>query len=133
AWVDAINAAYERGTAMFAAESDFFSLVFEPLKPHGILVPASPVYPAGFRRVMGVTGVTADDRSYGCNFLSRLLLHPGDLMKWAFRGSYGADGTSTVLFRPNRKPDPSQTWRQGELRPRPIAAPSPNVPWLTVR
>ena len=60
---DAINAAYDRGTAMFAAESDFFSLAFDPIQPRGVLIPASPVYPAGFRRVIGVTGVTADGRS----------------------------------------------------------------------
>jgi subtilisin family serine protease len=133
AWVDAINAAYERGTAMFAAESDFFSIIPEPFRPKGILVPASPVYPAGFRRVIGVTGVTADKRSYARNTVGRLLSAPQDFLKWAFRGSYGSDGTSTVLFRPNRKPDPSQVWRQGQLRPHPIAAYSPNVPWLSVR
>jgi Subtilase family len=46
AWVDAVNAAYERGTAMFAAESDFFSLMPDPFPPNGIIIPASPVYPA---------------------------------------------------------------------------------------
>jgi hypothetical protein len=49
------------------------------------------------------------------------------------RGSYGADGTSTVVFRPSKKPDESQTSRQGQLRPYPIAAYSPNIPWLSVR
>lgn len=133
AWVDAVNAAYERGTAMFAAESDFFSLMPDPFPPNGIIIPASPVYPAGFRRVVGVTGATADYRSYGRNTLSRLLRSPTSLLKWMARGSYGADGTSTVLYRPSRKPDDSQTWRQGQLRPYPIAAYSPNVPWLSVR
>jgi len=133
AWVDAINAAYERGTAMFAAESDFFSIMPEPLRPKGIFLPASPVYPAGFRRVVGVTGVTADNHSYARNTLARLVSAPKDFLLWAFRGSYGADGTSTVLLRPNQKPDPSQTWRQGELRAHPIAAYSPNIPWLSIR
>lgn len=133
AWVDAINAAYERGTAMFAAESDFFSLMPDPLPPNGILIPASPVYPAAFRRVVGVTGATADYHSYGRNTLSRLLRSPTSVLKWMARGSYGADGTSTVLFRPSRRPDDSQTWRQGQLRPYPIAAYSPNIPWLSVR
>jgi subtilisin family serine protease len=131
AWVDAVNAAYERGTAMFAAESDFFSLMADPFPPNGLLLPASPVYPAAFRRVVGVTGVTADYRSYGRNTLSRLLRSPLSLFKWMARGSYGADGTSTVLFRPSRRPDESQTRRQGERRPYPIAAYSPNIPWLT--
>jgi hypothetical protein len=49
------------------------------------------------------------------------------------RGSYGADGTSTVVFRPSKKPDESQTWRQGQLSPYPIAAYSPNIPWLSIR
>lgn len=133
AWVDAINAAYERGTAMFAAESDYFSIVPDPLRPRGLFLPASPVYPAAFRRVVGVTGVTADYRSYGRNTLPRLLRAPGQMLKWMARGSFGADGTSTVLFRPSRKADPSQIRRQGELRPHPIAAYSPNIPWLSVR
>ena len=47
AWVDAVNAAYERGTAIFAAESDFFSVMPDPFPPRGIILPASPVYPAG--------------------------------------------------------------------------------------
>jgi len=130
-WADAVNAAYERGTAMFAAESDFLSFMPDPFPPNGFILPASPVYPAAFRRVVGVTGVTADYRSYGRNTLSRLLRNPLKLVQWMLRGSYGADGTSTVLFRPSRKPDPSQTKSLGQLRPYPIAAYSPNIPWLT--
>ncbi len=133
AWVDAVNAAYERGTAMFAAEGDFFSAMPDPLPPNGIIVPASPMYPAAFRRVLGVTGVTADYHSYGRNTLGRFLKSPTALFPWMSRGSYGADGTSTVIFRPSKKPDESQTWRQGQLRPYPIAAYSPNIPWLSIR
>jgi subtilisin family serine protease len=133
AWVDAVNAAYERGTAMFAAEGDFFSAMPDPLPPNGIIVPASPMYPAAFRRVLGVTGVTADYHSYGRNTLSRFLKSPTALFRWMSRGSYGADGTSTVIFRPSKRPDESQTWRQGQLRPYPIAAYSPNIPWLSIR
>src|ERR1700720_3682788 len=29
--------------------------------------------------------------------------------------------------------DESQTWRQGQLRPYPIAAYSPNIPWIAIR
>ncbi|MEO6753148.1 MAG: S8/S53 family peptidase [Chthoniobacteraceae bacterium] len=133
AWVDAVNAAYERGTAMFAAESDFFSLAFNPFQPRGFIVPASPVYPAAFRRVIGVTGVTSDRQSYARNSLGRVLAHLGDWTKWAFRGSYGADGTNFSLLRPMSKPDPSQSKRLGQLRAQPIAAYSPNVPWITLR
>ena len=133
AWVDAVNAAYERGTAMFAAESDFFSLAFNPFKPRGFIVPASPVYPAAFRRVIGVTGVTADGQSYARNSLGRVLSHLGDWKKWAFRGSYGADGTNTSLFRPEDDADPSEIRWLGKLRPHPIAAYAPNVPWISLR
>jgi subtilisin family serine protease len=73
AWVDAVNAAYERGTAMFAAEGDFFSAMPDPLPPNGIIISASPMYPAAFRRVLGVTGVTADYHSYGRNTLGAIL------------------------------------------------------------
>ena len=133
AWVDAVNAAYERGTAMFAAESDFFSLAFNPFQPRGFIVPASPVYPAAFRRVIGVTGVTSDHQSYARNSLGRVFAHLGDWKQWAFRGSYGADGTNFSLLRPMSQPDPSQSKRLGNLRAQPIAAYSPNVPWITLR
>jgi subtilisin family serine protease len=132
AWADAVNAAYERGTAMFAAESDFFSLVPEPFRPNGLILPASPVYPAAFRRVIGVTGATADKKSYARNSLPHLLRAPWKLFSWMARGSYGADGTSSVIYRPSRKADSSETWRLGQLRPYPIAAYSPNIPWLSV-
>lgn len=133
AWADAVNAAYERGTAIFAAESDFVSLVADPLRPKGIILPSSPVYPAGFRRVVGVTGVTSDHRSYARNSLGRLLSAPSGILDWIFRGSYGADGTSTSLLHPSQTPDKSQTFRNGELHPYPVAAYSPNVPWLSIR
>jgi hypothetical protein len=118
---------------MFAAEGDFFSAMPDPLPPNGIIIPASPMYPAAFRRVLGVTGVTADYHSYGRNTLGRFLRSPTALLQWMSRGSYGADGTSTVVFRPSKQPDESQTWRQGQLRPYPIAAYSPNIPWLSIR
>jgi subtilisin family serine protease len=136
AWADAVNAAYERGTAMFAAESDFFSIVPEPFRPSGIILPASPVYPAAFARVLGVTGITADERSYARDTVPRLLHSLGSLKSlqdWIFRGSYGADGTSTVLYRPNRHADLEQRLALGDLRPYPIAAYSPNIPWLSYR
>ncbi len=133
AWVDAVNAAYDRGTAMFAAESDFFSLAFNPIKPRGFILPASPVYPAGFRRVIGVTGATSDQHSYARNSLGRLLGNLREFRNWAFRGSYGADGTNTSLLRPSDDPDPSSIRWLGKLRPHPIAAYAPNVPWLSLR
>lgn len=133
AWADAVNAAYERGTAIFAAESDFFSLVPAPFLPSGIILPSSPVYPAGFRRVVGVTGVTADERSYAQNTLGRLFSSPLGVVAWMSRGSFGADGTSTSLLQRNRTPDRSQFFRVGALHPQPVAGYSPNVPWLAIR
>jgi subtilisin family serine protease len=133
AWADAVNAAYERGTAIFAAESDYVSIIADPLRPKGIVLPASPVYPAAFRRAVGVTGVTADERSYARNTLGRLLRAPLAFKDWIFRGSYGADGTNTSLLHPSPKPDSSQIFRNGRLRPEPVAGYSPNVPWLSIR
>jgi hypothetical protein len=134
-WADAVNAAYERGTAIFAAEGDFFSLVGNELllRPSGIFLPASPVYPAAFRRVVGVTGVASDGGSYGKNWYWRLLLQPWKIASWSGRGSYGADGTSTLIYRPSQKPDRMQVEQQGRLRPNPIAAYAPNVPWLVTK
>lgn len=129
-WVDAVNAAYERGTAMFAAEGDFYSVVPEPFQPLGIVVPASPVYPASFRTVMGVTGVTADGDSYAENNLGRLLTHPLAIGQWIARGTYGAKGTWNSVFGINDEPDRSIVKRNGALRAYPIAAYSPNMPWL---
>jgi subtilisin family serine protease len=132
AWADAINAAYNRGTAMFAAESDFFSLAFDPIQPRGVLIPASPVYPAQFRRVIGVTGVTADGQSYAKNFLSRLIQHPLSFGDWIFRGSYGPDGSWLTKFGSSEVADPSETTGVhgvGMYRAYPIAAYSPNIPW----
>ena len=132
AWADAINAAYNRGTAMFAAESDFYSLAFDPIQPRGFLIPASPVYPAQFRRVIGVTGVTADGQSYAKNSLSRLIMHPLSFADWIFRGSYGPDGSWLTPFGSNEMADPSETTGRsgvGVYRAYPIAAYSPNIPW----
>jgi hypothetical protein len=127
-WVDAVNAAYERGTAVFAAEGDFFSLGFDPLPPAPLVVPSSPVYPAAFRRVMGVTGVRSDGGSYARNTLGYLLGHPQDLLTWVGRGSYGPDGWRQ-LFHNEAEADPAER-RLGRLRAYPIAAYSPNIPWL---
>jgi hypothetical protein len=127
AWVDAVNAAYDRGTAMFAAESNFLSLSPAPFPPFPLLfVPSSPVYPAGFRRVMGVTGATSDDTTYAQASFWRILTHlSGNLM----RGSYGPDGFRRP-FHTQAVPDASSVGRMGLLRAYPIAAYSPNTPWL---
>jgi len=129
-WVDAVNAAYERGTAMFAAQGDFYSILPEPFQPLGIIVPASPVYPASFRTVMGVTGVTSDGDSYAENNLWGLVAHPLNLFDWTARGTYGAKRSSNSIFGVHDDADPSTVKYQGLLRANPIAAYSPNMPWL---
>lgn len=135
-WTDAVNAAYDRGTAMFAASGDFFPL---PLLPYpfnttGIIVPSSTVYPASCRRVMAVTGITASGRTYAKNDWSRLLRHPHLIAEGLMHGSYGADGVRrTFLPVPaweRASTDVVQKNRRNELRANPVAAYSPAIPWL---
>ena len=84
---DAVNKAYERGTAMAFASGDFLRLpipwfeVFE--------TPPSTVYPARFTPAISVTGITEDHKSYGHDpgFWSFFHLH--GLTSWMLRGSYG--------------------------------------------
>jgi hypothetical protein len=139
-WTDAVNAAYDRGTAMFAACGDYFPL---PLLPYpfnstGIIVPSSSVYPAAYRRVMGVTGITAagkpyahhDDSLYWKHFLKPSAISTHSFM----RGSYGADGVRRT-FLPRAKwerarTDIVQLDIHNELRANPIATYSPAIPWL---
>jgi hypothetical protein len=128
-WVDAVNAAYERGTAMFAAEGDFFSLLPYGLRPTGLIVLSSPVYPAAFRRVIGVTGVTSEGKTYSGNSLGRLFRALKLIGDWGFRGSDGPDGWLAGL-NPRVNVDEVEA-KSGDLRPYPIAAYTPNVPWLT--
>lgn len=80
---DAANEAYESGTAVFAAAGNSFKSLFP-----GVSSPTTTVYPARFSRVVAVTGVTANDRSYAKipNFWSVLR---GNLDSWRMRGNYG--------------------------------------------
>ncbi len=125
AWTDAINAAYERGTAIFAAESDYFSLVPRPLYPAAFIWPSSPVWPAAFRRVMGVTGVQKDGVTYAKN--------GGIPLTGFLRGSYGPDGARNYDIFSSSKGDRVTVFWGGRLRAHPIAAYAPNVVWPSVR
>lgn len=120
-WVDAVNAAYERGTAMFSACGNFYSIS----GMRGLLVPSTPVYPAAFYRVVGVTGVTPEGKTYAKNPIHRLLfgLKNGyrGVGNYFMRGSYGGDGSARSW---TRDVDGSR-----RLRNNPIAAYTPNVPW----
>ena len=99
---DAVNEAYENGTAIFAAAGDFFALPFL-----GISSPQSTVYPAAFERVVSVCGVTANGTTYSRAPTWLTLLTFKDWAHWMLRGSYGPDS----------------------LMDKAIAAYSPNVAW----
>ncbi len=140
-WTDAVNAAYERGTAMFAATGDYFALpVPGRLNRLGFLFPpSSTVYPAAYRRVMGVAGVTADGKPYAKTDWGRWLGGFWQLGRNGahilMRGSYGADRVLRSLADGSTgsekgKTDPSMTKRDAELRANPISAFTPAIPWL---
>ncbi|WP_269531855.1 S8/S53 family peptidase [Chitinimonas sp. BJYL2] len=106
ALADAVNHAYEQGTAIFAATGDYFEL------PLGLgRTFRSVVYPARYQRVMGVAGVTADLQSYGeaPSLLWWLRLGPGYFQRigsWMLRGNFGpryvmAQGNVISAFAPN--------------------------------
>ena len=130
-WYDAINSAYWRGTVMVAAAGDFVSI--GPLKRALIPPPSSPIYPAAARRVLSVTGVTAEGKTYAAPTWGGFFkgLAHFKFFDSLMRGSYGADGSWRNLFWRDEKGDRVASKRQGPLRIYPIAAPAPNVPWLS--
>lgn len=143
-WADAVNAAYGRGTAMFAATGDYFAPHILPgllnrLSMTGLLSlppPSHTVYPAAFRRVVGVAGVTAAGKSYATTDWCRYLPNFWRVNPiFSLRGSYGADEVRRSLFdgwlcRERAKTDSSQVRRRNELRANPISAYAPAIPWL---
>lgn len=139
-WTDAVNAAYDRGTAIFAATGDYVSPPMLPEVPgrFGMFVPSSSVYPAAFRRVVGVTGVNENGTSYTSTDWKMVRKNPFSLSHWTnfMKGSYGADGVRRSLLNfslksESHKTDIVQKERQNELRANPIAGYTPNVPWLS--
>lgn len=137
-WMDALNAAYDRGTAMFAATSDYVNV---PTSRLGIIGPSATVFPAASRRVVGVAGITAAHRDYARTDWKHYLsgfFKPSHWFDKLFllRGSYGPDGVwRTPLSKSHqddeRKMDGSQMLRHGSLHAHPIAACSPAIPWLS--
>ncbi len=102
AWADAVNRAYESGTAVVAASGNCLVTPF-----FGFLsTPARTVYPAAFSRVLSVPGATASNQSY------RRMPLPGGL--WP--GNWGG-----ILMRGNIGP----RWDMTEA----VAAFTPNIPW----
>ena len=81
---DAVNEAYENGTAIFAAAGDFFET---PI--FGLSSPQQTVYPAAFNRVVSVTGATAKRTTYGRAPSKFSLLKFKDWSDWMLRGSFG--------------------------------------------
>src|SRR5208282_6530955 len=63
------------------------------------------------------------------NSLGRLFRHFNLIVDWGFRGSYGPDGWLAGL-NPRVNVDEEEA-KSGELRPYPIAAYTPNLPWLS--
>jgi hypothetical protein len=101
-WSEAVNYAYENGTAIFAASGDYFTIPILgiPFTPYHV------VYPAAFSRVIPVTGVT-------CSF-----------------GSYGRRGTLAALLPQNWNAAMLRgNWGPSYEMLHAIAAYTPNVPW----
>ena len=156
-WVDAINAAYNRGTVIVGAAGNYLSLPGIPLKTW-----SAPVFPAAHRRVIASTGVTASGGSYSRNDFGLLLTNVVQPWKWPsllkvsstfMKGSYGIDGSRDLLpaqlnpvFLGNLKEkggprnvlqrfgrsliDWQQVRRVGELGASSISAYVPNTAWL---
>jgi len=96
---DAVNEAYENGTAIIAAAGDFFST---PL--FGLSSPQQTVYPAAFNRVIAVTGATAERTTYGRAPSRFSLLKFKDWSDWMLRGSYGPNAfmhEAIAAYAPN--------------------------------
>lgn len=156
-WVDAVNAAYDRGTVIVGAAGNYLALPGIPITSW-----AAPVYPAAFRRVIGASGVTANGGSYSRTDWP--LFFKGVLQPWtwlnnhplfgaAMKGSYGIDGSRDLLpaqvdpkflgdWREEGGPKniSQRLWRSlldwpevsrvGELAASPVSAYAPNTAWL---
>lgn len=129
-WIDAVNAAYDRGTAMFAATADYYNL---PPIELGIVAPSGPVYPAACRRVQSVAGLSANGTPYGKDDVRHYPWYYLNPRHWfEQRGSFGADGVHRDIFHTslesmNARTDVSQVYHGGILRPQPISGFSPNI------
>src|SRR6185436_7238723 len=87
---DAVNEAYEKGTAMFFATGDYIRV---PIPIIHIYSPRGVVYPARFSRTTPVAGITEAGISYGKgpSFLSLLFHRFQAKIGWMLRGSYGPE------------------------------------------
>lgn len=154
-WMDAVNAAYQRGTAIVAAAGNNFNLPFTRL---GIIAPSAPLYPAASRSVLSAAGVTASGRPFALTDPASYLKSFGSIAKWKapwnfliqMKGNYGLDGSWRSFISKSRdledprmvprdekvpalraaKVDVSQLRRLGALRTAPVSAYTPNSAWL---
>ncbi|MCA1962545.1 MAG: S8 family serine peptidase, partial [Prosthecobacter sp.] len=105
-----------------------------PFINRGFPSPSTTVYPAACRRVLGVSGVTADNKPYSKTDYARLAIHLFNPRSWfLMRGCAGPDGRYRSLnpFDQSRSSiDSVQVEALGKLRAQQISAPTPNVPWL---
>lgn len=97
---DAINKAYDEGTAIFAATGDFFAA---PII--GSLTPRTVAFPARFNRVMAVAAITADHTNYSKDPCYFCLWRFWKIDSWSLRGSYGPSsamaGHTIAAYAPN--------------------------------
>lgn len=115
---DAVNNAYDKGVAIFAATGDFFK---SPIPIFGIKQTPSIVgFPARYGRVMAVAGTTYDYTSYGENpSFWKLVTHPTQIFSWMFRGNYGPEAVMSPMkavsaYAPNVLKAESRSVHDGE-------------------
>jgi hypothetical protein len=102
----AVNRAYQKGTPIFAASGDFFEAPFFLGRSF-----RSVVFPARYANVMGVTGATQENESYGENPSLKWWFAFGhdyfsNLGSWALRGNFGptyvmSQDTKIAAYAPN--------------------------------
>lgn len=97
---EAVNKAYNEGTAIFAATGDYYSVLFL-----GSITPRTVAFPARFNRVMAVAAVTADHTNYSDDPCYLCLWRFLEIDSWMLRGSYGPSsamaGHSIAAYAPN--------------------------------
>jgi hypothetical protein len=123
-WMDAVNAAMDRGTVMVAATADYVNL---PGFTAGLGTPSATVYPAACRRVLGVGGVTVNGKPYAKTDWS----HFPYCLKGFVRASFGPDGSRWHWNKEHQMEpknyDETQVKRLGKLHAFPINGYAPNV------
>ncbi len=108
---DAVNLAYDKGVAIFAATGDYFKVPFLSIFGFG-QTPSMVGYPARYNRVMAVAGTTYGYKSYGDDPYSEWVgifkngLNWDKWADWMLRGNYGpksimSGGKAVSAYAPN--------------------------------